>query len=444
MPAERTTSSTKSSEDARSSTFPLVVRYNGRSVAIPRHVNYQNAIKIIKRAFKALVAIEDSKICLFFKDIAIGDEKIEIPSETWETLVTDLRKIWIEISEDSHDLVQPLERSRIPAKKTTPKMTIHVEIPAGWRGKESNRISFSCTPSTKIAKIVEAAADHSGKDDLNWDLAYFIEGGADMDSTLEEVGIEDGFTFYPRPPQIGGKPVIYLFPPQFLAEVNVQLSLVPTWSFSALYPPTSIDEGGTQAVSWDVSATPDGTLKDKSSDLSISYLFWEAHTKSPHLLSPSPSRPSSPTIRSEFDPARACDWMTPPSSVVLPIKEVPQYLDVALKTLTLHTEARTSFITYWLPSLLKHSHVALRFLPQTAYENSAPLSVSPKPDVVTRIFMIFCGVSEDDERWNEARSRAGQEVTEVWKDAVGIDVERASDVSLFRVLEWGGMEVLYV
>lgn len=56
--------------------------------------------------------------------------------------------------------------------------------------------------------------------------------------------------------------------------------------------------------------------------------------------------------------------------------------------------------------------------------------------------MIFRGVSEDDEKWTEARVRASQDVAEVWKD-VGVDAEKALDSSLFRVLEWGGMEVLY-
>ena len=57
--------------------------------------------------------------------------------------------------------------------------------------------------------------------------------------------------------------------------------------------------------------------------------------------------------------------------------------------------------------------------------------------------MIFRGIPEADESWNEARSRAERDVTEVWKESVGVDAERASDASLFRVLEWGGMEVLY-
>ncbi len=185
-------------------------------------------------------------------------------------------------------------------------------------------------------------------------------------------------------------------------------------------------------------------------------------TESPKLLTPSNSRPTSPSLRPEFDPVRACDWLTPESSVVLPINKTTSYLDVALKALTLHTEARTSFITYvhnhpskcycnntcfkcsyWLPSLLKHSHVALRFLPQDVYEGAAPLSIEPKPDVITRVFMIFRGVSEADEKWSEARARASQNVQEVWKDIVGVDDERALNTSLFRVLEWGGMEVVH-
>lgn len=97
--------------------------------------------------------------------------------------------------------------------------------------------------------------------------------------------------------------------------------------------------------------------------------------------------------------------------------------------------------SFWLPFLLRHTYVALRFLPQGAYEESAPMSIEPKPDVVTRVFMIFQGVSEGDERWTEARTRAEQDLEGRWRDAVGVDAERALDTSLFRVLEWGGMEV---
>jgi len=149
--------------------------------------------------------------------------------------------------------------------------------------------------------------------------------------------------------------------------------------------------------------------------------------------------------------------------VLLAIADVPKYLDNALKAMTLNIEARTSFITfvrgsisfvrlsrltnmlhacrYWLPDLLHHEHVALRFLPQRAYEQAAKLDVTPVPDVVTRVFMLFRGIREGEiDEWRAAGNDENLKPEE-WKDVVGVDVERASNKSLFRVLEWGGMEV---
>jgi len=67
--------------------------------------------------------------------------------------------------------------------------------------------------------------------------------------------------------------------------------------------------------------------------------------------------------------------------------------------------------------------------------------VIPAPDVVTRIFMLFRGVPDKDlSEWN--MSAAMEETKpEGWKDVVGVDVARASDEGMFRVMEWGGMEV---
>jgi ubiquitin C len=63
------------------------------------------------------------------------------------------------------------------------------------------------------------------------------------------------------------------------------------------------------------------------------------------------------------------------------------------------------------------------------------MRVSAAPDVVARIFR---GVARGDlDLW----SRATAEETVPRSGVVGIDSVRASDGSLFRVLEWGGMEV---
>jgi hypothetical protein len=60
--------------------------------------------------------------------------------------------------------------------------------------------------------------------------------------------------------------------------------------------------------------------------------------------------------------------------------------------------------------------------------------------------MLFRGVEiADVELWEEASELAPTVATAdsatSWAQVVGVDAARASDRGLFRVLEWGGMEV---
>lgn len=92
---------------------------------------------------------------------------------------------------------------------------------------------------------------------------------------------------------------------------------------------------------------------------------------------------------------------------------------------------------------MKHPHVALHFLPQEFFEAAAPMEVTPQPDVVTRIFMVARGLDDEEvqrEQWADASLRASRPV-EIWQRIVGMSLERASDPTIFRVLEWGGMFV---
>ena len=101
------------------------------------------------------------------------------------------------------------------------------------------------------------------------------------------------------------------------------------------------------------------------------------------------------------------------------------------------------FVRYWLPDLVKHEYVALRFLAQASYEQAAKMRVSPAPGVVTRVSMLFRGVTPGDlDLWSQAAARVtAEDGATFWTNVVGIDSARASDPSLFRALEWGGMEV---
>jgi hypothetical protein len=93
--------------------------------------------------------------------------------------------------------------------------------------------------------------------------------------------------------------------------------------------------------------------------------------------------------------------------------------------------------------LLKHEYVALRFIAQASYETAAQLRISPTPDVITRVFMLFHGIRSDDvDLWAPAAALATAEGGATFcTKVVGVDAVRVSDRRLFRVLEWGGMQV---
>ncbi|CAE6418931.1 unnamed protein product [Rhizoctonia solani] len=211
------------------------------------------------------------------------------------------------------------------------------------------------------------------------------------------------------------------------------------WNFSEIYPPTIVTNLAEntkslgQTITWTVDARPDGTLWDQGTKREVTYLFWEALTNPKLPLSPSITQPSSPVKApfSTFDPSSPI--LLPSHSALLPFDKVTGYIDDVLLALGLHTEARTSFITYWLPNLSKHTFIALRFLPQGEYETAAPLTITPAPELTTRVFMLFMGIEQSQiALWDEAVVMASRDVT-VWREV--------HDKSLFRVLEWGGMEV---
>ncbi|KAG8906502.1 hypothetical protein FRC01_007994 [Tulasnella sp. 417] len=307
-------------------------------------------------------------------------------------------------------------------------------------------------PSDTISRLRVKMGEISGTpvDDQSY---VFAGKRLEDDRTLADYSISKESTIHAVLKLRGAKPVIYLFPHTKI-DVKVKLSLVPQWKFSAVYPRPikgSFKEGmSSQTAQWNCSAYPNGMITMEGSPAEIAYIFWEAETCPPNNLpdspptsrSPSPLPDTKPKILSPsagFIPGTT--RCSPHDSVVLPVQRVPPYLEKALLALGFHTEARTSFITYWLPSFLKHEHLALRFVPQVDFEASAPLNIEPKPDVVIRVFMLFEGLPADRlVEWKEAVERSSIDVN-MWKEIVGVEEARQGGSNLFRVLEWGGMEV---
>ncbi|KAI0262264.1 hypothetical protein BGY98DRAFT_1050617 [Russula aff. rugulosa BPL654] len=61
------------------------------------------------------------------------------------------------------------------------------------------------------------------------------------------------------------------------------------------------------------------------------------------------------------------------------------------------------------------------------------MRISPPPDIITRVFMLFCGVRPDDVGlWVPAAARAAaDDGATFWSNVVGVDAVRASDRTLF-------------
>ncbi|KAF9464631.1 hypothetical protein BDZ94DRAFT_1161638 [Collybia nuda] len=241
-----------------------------------------------------------------------------------------------------------------------------------------------------------------------------------------------------RGSRLAKKPVIYLFSPDNV-DVSVAVTLSPELRFTTMNPIVPVQHQPTgHKVHWDIRTQADGTLTEQATGLELSSLFWEADTNLIDIQS-NHTRLNRPAAQDVDDFSLSnCD-VSDSDSVTLPVSEVTGYLEKALTGLGLHTEARTSFITFWLPSFLKHKYVALRFIPQATFSRIAPIDIIPKPDIVIRVFMIFKGVS-DLSYWPSSVKRARYDVT-FWARIVGVDPVAAWNDELFRVLEWGAMEV---
>lgn len=178
------------------------------------------------------------------------------------------------------------------------------------------------------------------------------------------------------------KPVIYIYPTE-TSKVDVSLDLEGELTYS--YP--SYNNG------WSVIASPDGTLTDPSKGTQYSYLFWEGITEASYDMS---------------------------QGFVVKGEEVTTFLEDKLTFLGLNEKERNDFIVYWAPQLAQNSYNLITFQ-DTDYTEKAKLSISPEPDTLIRIFMVYQPLStfkEIPKQKLSTRSRTG-----------------------FTVVEWGGAEL---
>ena len=146
-------------------------------------------------------------------------------------------------------------------------------------------------------------------------------------------------------------PVIYLYnvSPEL---VNVRLDI--KGGLTCTYPKYDPSEG------WNIKASPDGTLTDLNGR-DYEYLFWEADL--------------------EFAPDLSHGFCVKGEDSAL-------FLEKSLKQLGLTDTEANAFIMYWLPQMEANEYNVISF--QTdAYEDSASLQITPEPDTVIRVNMLW-------------------------------------------------------
>ena len=177
------------------------------------------------------------------------------------------------------------------------------------------------------------------------------------------------------------KPVIYLYPER---ETQVSVRLTLDGQLTCTYP--AYHEG------WTVTAAPDGTLTDAKGQ-TYNYLYWEGETFAKYDLS---------------------------KGFCVKGEDTAVFLEEALAKIGLTRSEANEFIVYWLPRMQDNPYNLITF--QTdAYTEHARLHISPEPDSLLRVFMVYQPLQEP----------------------VTIDepVIKPFERNGFTVVEWGGTEV---
>ena len=177
------------------------------------------------------------------------------------------------------------------------------------------------------------------------------------------------------------KPVIYLYPEK---ETDVSVTLDYSGTLTSTYP--KYTDG------WRISAAPDGTLTD-CTGREYYCLYWEGESDA------------------QYDLTRG---------FVVKGEDTVEFLEDALSKLGLNEREANEFIIYWLPRMEVNAYNLISFQSE-AYTDNAVLDITPTPDTLIRVFMV----------WKKLDAPLDIEAQEL------VAPERSG----FTVIEWGGTEI---
>jgi len=182
------------------------------------------------------------------------------------------------------------------------------------------------------------------------------------------------------------KPIIYLYP---VKTENVDVRLKLNGEMISTYPSYDNNFGG-----WQVTASPDGSLINKADGKQYSYLFWEGNPDT--------------------------DYSNFSEGFVVKGTDTKDFLQSTLAKIGLTPKEYNEMIVYWLPKMENNKYNLIRFAGKD-YTDNAKLTISPKPDSVLRVFMVFKALDKYEK--------------------IPIQQVNPFTRSGFTVVEWGGTEV---
>ena len=183
------------------------------------------------------------------------------------------------------------------------------------------------------------------------------------------------------------KPVIYLYP-QKVQQTKVQLDYAG--KFIADYPAYDYNISG-----WNVTAYPDGKIINSVDGKEYSYLFWEGNNYN----------------AVNYDLSKG---------FVVSGSEVREFLQSTLSKMGLTPKEYNEFIVYWYPKMKDNAYNLIHFA-NKEYTDTAKLIITPTPDSMLRVFMVFKPLDK--------------EISVIPQDI------RPFERQGFAVIEWGGSEL---
>lgn len=180
-------------------------------------------------------------------------------------------------------------------------------------------------------------------------------------------------------PNISYKPLIYIYPTK---DTNVKVTLGNSNLLTTTYP--KYNNG------WEVFAKTDGTLIDNNGR-SYYGLYWEGNNY----------------INNNYS-----------DGFVVKGTDSIKFLEDKLSTLGLNEREANEFIMYWLPKLEENKYNLIRFLSMDEIYEQMSLDITPTPDTIIRVFMIYKPI-------DKKVSIQEQKLTKVERNG-------------YTVVEWGG------